>query len=588
MICTVNDVIGLEVMNLAQVRTARSALPVRTVESVSVIEIPVENFVRKNEFVLSTAIGCNHDANVFRNFVQEIIDSEAAALAIATGRHVLEIPQEVIETAEKHDFPIIEIPWEVRFADITNAVIRRLEFWQRTSLQRSEELQKQLLGLFLREATLFDAAEMIGQAVGSPVLIADSEGFIKGKSSDADELADQWHIYFRSQIRGNLNQTGSSLNRIGSNPNQTGGSLWNTAQADHQADKWAQLLEGSIIQLKIQSANKFHGYLITKLNPATSLEAFQTSGEQYVLEHALTAAALWFQRESAIQETELRLRDDFVWSLAKGEIDSWDKVLSRAKTLNLNVTRPYVCILGLPENLKPLYDKHKAVQTPFDQWSQSIIRTMEEQLADAGRAIQRQTMITFHEDRFIIYLEVPLNQVNETVKLYLDRVDARLGDLLPELIVSWGIGENHAGIKTFQESYNDARIALQIGTKQKGPGHRSTYANTEIYRALLSLAQNPDTQQMTLSTLGALIDYDQQRGLDLLNTLVVYIRNQGNVSQTSRVLSLHRQSLLYRLKKIESITGRSLEDPDDLFLLDLSIKLWMTGMLLNQKEKDYI
>ncbi|MDQ7860980.1 helix-turn-helix domain-containing protein [Peribacillus frigoritolerans] len=45
-------------------------------------------------------------------------------------------------------------------------------------------------------------------------------------------------------------------------------------------------------------------------------------------------------------------------------------------------------------------------------------------------------------------------------------------------------------------------------------------------------------------------------GGDLIHTLTFYIRNQGNVSQTARTLHIHRHTLLYRLKKIETLTGR--------------------------------
>jgi purine catabolism regulator len=562
---TLKDVMDIEVMNLAKILSAQDTLSQRSVESISVIEIPVENFVRKNEFVLTTAIGCNHDVKVFKKFVKDVLESEAAALAIAIGRHVLEIPKEIITFAEKNHFPLIEIPWELRFADITHSVLSRLNQWQKTALERSEEMQKQLLNLFLRDASLSEAAEEIRQGTGYSVLIVDKDGSIKGKCNDAGDLSERWQNHFHNQVRNEL---------------------WTSVQADPDpaVTGWIKQLDDSMVQLKIQTGNKTHGYLILSLS-GTSPESFFTSGEEYVLEHAVTAAALWFQRENAIQETELRLRDDFVWSLAKGEIDSWDTVLSRAKSLNFNVNRPYVCILGLPENMETVYKKSKSIQTTYDQWHQMMIRSIEEQLVNAGKAIQRETMTTYHHDRFVIFLEGPLDPVNNPVKLYLDGVESRIRNLVPDLILSWGIGENHAGIKTFHESFNDARIALEIGTRQKGSGHRSTYANTGIYRALLSLSNNPEIQEITLSTIGALIDYDQQRGLDLVHTLIAYIRTQGNVSETSRALSLHRQSLLYRLRKIESLTGRSLEDPDDLFLLDLSVKLWMTGMMVNQKER---
>lgn len=127
---------------------------------------------------------------------------------------------------------------------------------------------------------------------------------------------------------------------------------------------------------------------------------------------------------------------------------------------------------------------------------------------------------------------------------------------------------------------------MEIGSRQKGPGQRNTYASTGIYRVLQCLANNDEIHSVVLSTIGGLVVYDKDRGLDLIRTLMVYIRNRCNVSQTARELNLHRQSLLYRLGKIEALTGLSLTESDDLFLLDLSIKLWTTGQFDTKKEND--
>ncbi|MFB4166334.1 helix-turn-helix domain-containing protein, partial [Alteribacillus sp. JSM 102045] len=60
-------------------------------------------------------------------------------------------------------------------------------------------------------------------------------------------------------------------------------------------------------------------------------------------------------------------------------------------------------------------------------------------------------------------------------------------------------------------------------------------------------------------------------------------RNRGNVSQTARELNLHRQSLLYRLRKIETLTGCNLVNSDDTFLIDLSIRLHMISAASDSK-----
>lgn len=123
-------------------------------------------------------------------------------------------------------------------------------------------------------------------------------------------------------------------------------------------------------------------------------------------------------------------------------------------------------------------------------------------------------------------------------------------------------------------SYKNARTALEIGRSHRGPGVRSTFASTGIYQLLISLSNNQFSTELMHSTIGAVAAYDKNNGLDLLQTLATYLHHQGNVSQTARTLSLHRQSLLYRLRKIESLTNRSLNEPDDIFLLQFCLKLW--------------
>ncbi len=111
----------------------------------------------------------------------------------------------------------------------------------------------------------------------------------------------------------------------------------------------------------------------------------------------------------------------------------------------------------------------------------------------------------------------------------------------------------------------------------------TTYAETGIYRILRTLIHHDELRKETLQSIGKLFEYDKNRGVELFHTLTTYLRNHGNVSQTARALNLHRQSLLYRLKKIEFLTGRTLTDPDDLFLIELSAKLWTAGIADERK-----
>ncbi|WP_078408791.1 PucR family transcriptional regulator [Priestia abyssalis] len=558
---TIGDVLKFDVMKNARVRTGKQLLDERHVQWISAMEMPVENFVRKNEVVLSTAIGCGHDLELFKQFVQDIAESEASALMIALGRYIYDIPREVMELAEQKSLVIIEIPWEVRFADIIEDVMRELNGIDYKEREKSEKVQQELLKLILQETDLSHISKFIERHVGSPIVITDRTGTIQEKSSHHSNLVEKWKDYV---IQGMI-------------PSRKAAVL--THDPMFQKFQIIELEDRFILQLPVlQVLGDAQGYLFVLLPPDTSAESFLTQYRVNVLEHSATTIALWLSRKNAIEDTKMRLRSDFVQELAKGEFLSWDQANSRAKLLGYNLKLPYICIVGFPENLKTLFRKRKQDADSFEHWLDNMIRYIEEEIFYAAQSLKREVMMTYQGEKLMIFLEISVDKSNENAANFLDLVERRLTNLLPEVVISWGIGNYREDVDGFSESYQNAEVALNIGRRKKGSGHRMLFENTRVDRVLLSLAQNKDMKEVIMSTIEPLVEYDEQRNMDLIGTFSAYNQCHGNVSQTARSLNLHRQSLLYRLRKIESLTGLSLIDPDDLFLLDLSIKTWKMGL----------
>jgi PucR family transcriptional regulator, purine catabolism regulatory protein len=206
-----------------------------------------------------------------------------------------------------------------------------------------------------------------------------------------------------------------------------------------------------------------------------------------------------------------------------------------------------------------------------------MIHYLKEEIYYAAKSLNKEVMITYQEQQLLVFLEISLENKKEGVTNFLDLVDRRLRSLLPKVVISWGIGNYNEDIFGFKESYQNAKVALNICRNKKGIGNRVMYENTRVDRVLLNLFQNSEMKEIIMTTVEPLIEYNNQRNLDLIETISTYNHYQGNVSKTAKALFLHRQSLLYRLRKIEELTGLSLVDPDDLFLLDLSIKTWKMG-----------
>jgi DNA-binding PucR family transcriptional regulator len=68
-----------------------------------------------------------------------------------------------------------------------------------------------------------------------------------------------------------------------------------------------------------------------------------------------------------------------------------------------------------------------------------------------------------------------------------------------------------------------------------------------------------------------LVEHDRERRSDLVKTLKVYFDTGANASEAADRLFLHRNSMLYRLSRVEKLTGLNLKDPRARLALQLGL-----------------
>ncbi len=86
------------------------------------------------------------------------------------------------------------------------------------------------------------------------------------------------------------------------------------------------------------------------------------------------------------------------------------------------------------------------------------------------------------------------------------------------------------------------------------------------------LAGSPQVVPLLLrETLGRLLAQPEPQARTLLDTLAALLRHDGSPTHAAEELYCHRNTVIYRLKQIEELTGRSLADPRDKLLLELAV-----------------
>ncbi|CDQ19641.1 purine catabolism regulatory protein [Halobacillus karajensis] len=555
---TLKNVVELEILKGAIVRTAKQRLDEQPVEWVSIMDIPVENYIRKNELVLNIGAGAGKDMNTFLTFVESVYESGASALAIAKGKYIVDIPQSVLAFAEEKEFPIIEVPWEIRSAEVIHSVMNEIKKDQNEEMEIVENIQQHLLNIILQSPTLSKVSNYISEKLGFPLIIIDKTGMIKGKSVYAQEFAEKWTLYKKNN---DIPQTASLTYKH------------HPLHARIERIKW---FDHMILQIPIESSNRINGYIMVDLKNEEEIDVFLNNKNVSILEQSSTVLALWFLRENAIEETKNKLRGDFVWRLAKGEFMNDNQKIAQAKSLGYKLDISYTCVIGSVENYETLYQRNQT-HTSFERWKGSMEHMIQEEIFIVTNMSNKRAMITNHDDEIILFLEASMENYKEQAHNFLELLSRRLNNLLPGLIISWGIGRCHDNNARFVASYNEAQLALEIGRKKDGKTCRTNYDDTRVERALVKMAKDEEIRDIVNQTIKPLLSYDLQKNTNFIDTITTYNENQGKISQTARDLHLHRHSLIYRLKKIEGIVNLSIIDPEDRFLLELCIKLWKLG-----------
>ena len=137
-----------------------------------------------------------------------------------------------------------------------------------------------------------------------------------------------------------------------------------------------------------------------------------------------------------------------------------------------------------------------------------------------------------------------------------------------------GIGTTVSGVKELARSFKEAQVALEVGKVFDTERNIVSYDHLGIARLIYQL---PSTLcEMFLKEIfkvGSIETLDQET----LFTIQKFFENNLNVSETSRKLFVHRNTLVYRLEKIKKLTGLDLREFDDaiVFKVALMVKKYL-------------
>ena len=294
--------------------------------------------------------------------------------------------------------------------------------------------------------------------------------------------------------------------------------------------------------------------------------------DRITLGQVVPILALEFAREKERSAVESRYQLEAFMDVLQGNYQQPDEMLARARLLGYDLTAPQIVAIFEIHANEPDYPPG----SPQAQWN----RRVRDELLLAWPA----SWILTESRRVITILPLPSTNnhnsnshrdAEKVILTRLERVQTRLqqgnNNALPAYSI--GLGRVATNLQGISQSYREAQQALEIGRRLFGENQIHSFTHLGVYRLLFHLDRQSELHDFYRETLGPLLNTDTRGDSTLIDTLEGYFRCNGNLSETARTMHLHRNSLLYRLGRIEEVLGQSLDDSELRLSLQIALKI---------------
>lgn len=136
-----------------------------------------------------------------------------------------------------------------------------------------------------------------------------------------------------------------------------------------------------------------------------------------------------------------------------------------------------------------------------------------------------------------------------------------------------GIGSVVERLEEIRKSYNEAELVVNLLKNFYFEEKVYEYAKLGAYKVIWESQNQESAIAFSNNMLEPLITYDELNDTDLMECLKTYIECNSSIKETSDRLYLHKNTINYKLKKIESILGCCVSKNRDLFNLQYALMI---------------
>ncbi len=469
------------------------------------------------------------------------IDGDAlihrAVEAGAAGLITLDpLPTLALSTAQMLHLPVLQLPPNSRLRDVEHGLLKLFLDREGSAERRSIQIYQQLVELASENSGLERIIHELARLIDKAVIVHDKRMHVQ-ESALVPRLIEGWDDLLETLSSPDLlPHAFQDRRRL---PLQTTPTLLHPIPGTHLSRLITPIVTGGVGR----------GYLAF-VAPTVDFNAT----DDLVNRHAAVICALEMARAKAISEIEKRLRGDFLDGLVLGSLTETE-AMSEGDRFGHDMAVPHVALVITWQG-----DRH-----PSYRQLETIVNGLNNRRAQSLFA-------RLHDDELRLFYAIDAASPIPVARQFADEIQLAARREHPTVRVAIGIGSPAARVSGWRASYREAAQAADLSKRLKAEAPLYI-GDLGIYTFLAHPDYRADLLALRDSTIGSLIAYEERQRADLLQTLEAFFKAHGNHTQTAELLTVHRNTLTYRMNRIAEITGLDLNQPDVRLAVHLALKI---------------
>lgn len=251
------------------------------------------------------------------------------------------------------------------------------------------------------------------------------------------------------------------------------------------------------------------------------------------------------------------LRSDFIKEVLTGtKIKTTEEAVEQGDIIGVNLRFKYAVMVFKIDDLYQTYienNKKMRIETARAKF-QEYLKEIEGELLGAFEREIQNCIVYIGDGKFVMLKEIKGDDIDtlnsfKTLKASGQNIYTVLKKKFPDR-VRVSVGQYYQGLSGLRKSYEDANIALRLGEKVAAGNGVYHILDVAMFVGLLGDVTSTRKNELSYQILRKLY-----MDKDLLKTTSVFLENGMNLTEASKKLHLHRNTLIYRLHKVKELIG---------------------------------